>query len=246
MPDVNSTNNMQKSTNVDISELAKFDRIAHQWWDKEGQFKPLHQMNPVRANYIDSRSSVAGKKLLDVGCGGGLLSEAMAHRGAIVTGIDLAEEPLQVAKLHAKSTGLDIRYKKTSAEDLVADQADTFDVVTCLELLEHVPNPASVVEACFNLVRPGGDVYFSTINRNIKSYALAVFAAEYVLKWVPKGTHEYKKFIRPSELTYWARCSGLIARDISGIVYNPLTQKFSLSAKDVDCNYIIHFQKPSQ
>lgn len=230
--------------NVDAAELSKFDRIASQWWDENGAFKPLHQMNPVRANYIDLQAQINGKKLLDIGCGGGLLCEAAAQRGALVTGIDLAAQPLSVAMAHAQISGLDITYQNCSAEALAEKSPEAFEVVTCLEMLEHVPDPASVIAACSELVAPGGDVFFSTINRNLKAYAMTILAAEYALKWIPKGTHEYRKFIKPSELSRWARQAGLTLADSAGIIYNPLRQQFSINAHDIDCNYILHFKKP--
>lgn len=232
------------SSNVDPGEVAKFERMANRWWDPQGEFKPLHQINPLRANYIDLRARVAGKTLLDVGCGGGLLSEAMAQRGATVTGIDMGAGPLTVARLHARESRLTIDYQQLAAEDLALSQPAAFDVVTCLEVLEHVPEPASLINACATLVKPGGHLFFSTINRTPKAYALAVIGAEYVLRWVPKGTHEYEKFIRPSELAGWARQAGLTMQDISGIVYNPLTRRFKLEPRDVAVNYIVHLTRP--
>ena len=236
--------NPTASANVDAGEIAKFERMANRWWDSEGDFKPLHQMNPVRANYIDLKAKVAEKKLLDVGCGGGLLTEAMAQRGAFVTGIDMGEAPLDVARLHAEAGGLSIDYRRITAEQLAAESPEQFDVVTCLEMLEHVPDPAQVIRACFTLVKPGGQVFFSTLNRTPKAYLMAVLGAEYVLRWLPRGTHDYKKFIRPSELAAWSRQAGLQVRDLAGIVYNPLNQSFRIATGDVDVNYIMHLQKP--
>lgn len=236
--------NPTASANVDAGEIAKFERMANRWWDSEGDFKPLHQMNPVRANYIDLKAKVAEKKLLDVGCGGGLLTEAMAQRGAFVTGIDMGEAPLDVARLHAEAGGLSIDYRRITAEQLAAQSPEQFDVVTCLEMLEHVPDPAQVIRACFTLVKPGGQVFFSTLNRTPKAYLMAVLGAEYVLRWLPRGTHDYKKFIRPSELAAWSRQAGLQVRDLAGIVYNPLNQSFRIATGDVDVNYIMHLQKP--
>ncbi len=230
--------------NVDSNEIAKFERMANQWWDTEGQFKPLHKMNPVRANYIDSITQVAEKTIVDVGCGGGLLSEALAHRGANVTGLDMGEAPLQVARMHAQQSQLAINYVQTTAEQHAQQHPGKYDVVTCLEMLEHVPDPASVIDACGRLVKPGGDLFFSTINRNPKSYALTVIGAEYILKWLPKGTHEFQKFIRPSELAFWLRQSGLRLNTLVGMVFNPFTQSFSINSKDVDCNYIVHCVRP--
>ena len=239
-----SQTNSSASANVDAGEIAKFERMANRWWDPQGDFKPLHQMNPVRANYIDLKARVAEKKLLDIGCGGGLLTEAMAQRGALVTGIDMGEAPLEVARLHAESSGLTIDYRRTTAEQLAAEAPEQFDVVTCLEMLEHVPDPAQVINACFALVKPGGHVFFSTLNRTPKAYLMAVLGAEYVLRWLPRGTHEYKKFIRPSELAAWSREAGLQVRDIAGIVYNPFNQSFRTVVGDVDVNYIMYLQKP--
>lgn len=235
----------QHSENFDQDELDKFERLAERWWDTDGEFKPLHQMNPVRANYIDQYSPVAGLKVLDVGCGGGILSEALAQRGAMVTGIDLGEAPLKVAKAHAQNNGLDIDYRKVSAEDLAEQLPGHFDVITCLEMLEHVPSPASIIKACAAMVKPGGNIYFSTLNRNPKAWAMAVVGAEYVLKLLPKGTHDYKKFIKPSELATMARDASLQTQNISGITYNPLTQSFRLNATDVSVNYLMHSIKPA-
>lgn len=230
-------------SNIDQGEINKFNRMASRWWDPNGEFKPLHQLNPVRANYIDIKSPVAEKRLLDVGCGGGILSEAMAQRGAEVTAIDMAEDALEVAKLHAKEGQLDINYLNTSAEAFAGTKPGEFEIVTCLELIEHVPSPDSLLEACAQLLKPGGDLFVSTINRNLKAYGMAILGAEYILNWLPRGTHEYKKFIRPSELAAWARKHHLLLCDIKGLVYNPFTREFSLSDKDVDVNYICHFQK---
>jgi len=232
------------SLNVDAAEIAKFEALASRWWDRAGDFRPLHQMNPLRANYIDTRSPVAGKRVLDVGCGGGILSEALAQRGASVTGIDLGEAPLAVARLHLLESGLDIDYRHISVEELAEQESGSFDVVTCLEVLEHVPDPAALIESCARLARPGGDLYFATINRNPKSYLLAILGAEHVLKLLPKGTHDYARFIRPSELASWTRRAGLLTHDISGMLYNPITQTFSLG-NDVDVNYLVHTRKPA-
>jgi 2-polyprenyl-6-hydroxyphenyl methylase/3-demethylubiquinone-9 3-methyltransferase len=230
-------------SNVDAAEIAKFEALASRWWDRNSEFKPLHDINPLRANYIDQRSPVAQRKVLDVGCGGGILAESLAHRGADVTGIDMGEAPLSVARLHALETGVQLDYRHITAEDLAQESPAVFDIVTCLEMLEHVPDPSSVVAACSQLVKPGGDVYFSTINRNPKSYAFAILGAEYVLKLLPKGTHEYSKFIRPAELAKWLRQCGLELQDITGMTYNPLTKSYKLNPNDVSVNYLLHAKK---
>ena len=225
-------------SNVDRAEVAKFEALAHRWWDRESEFKPLHEINPLRVSWIDERISLNGKKVLDVGCGGGILSESMARRGAIVTGIDMGEAPLGVARLHQLESGLEIDYRQSTAEALAEEMPGAFDVVTCLEMLEHVPDPASVIAACYRMVKPGGMVFFSTINRNAKAYLLAIVGAEYVLKMLPRGTHDFKKFIRPSELGAWCRATGLEVKDITGMTYNPLSKHYSLGS-DVDVNYMI-------
>ncbi len=232
--------------NVDTAEIAKFEALASRWWDKNSEFKPLHDINPIRANFIDQRSPVAKKKLIDVGCGGGILAESLALRGAEVTGIDMGEAPLSVARLHALETGVSLNYEQITAEDKAAQMPGEFDVVTCMEMLEHVPDPSSVVAACAHMVKDGGDVYFSTINRNPKSYAFAILGAEYILKLLPKGTHEYSKFIRPSELAQWLRAAGLELQEITGMTYNPLTKHYKLDASDVSVNYLIHAKKVTQ
>lgn len=232
-----------KNANVDAAEIAKFSAMAERWWDRDGEFKPLHDINPIRANYIDGFSPVAGQKLVDVGCGGGILSEAMAQRGAIVTGIDMGEAPLDVARKHAASSSLNIDYIKTTAEDFSEKNAEQFSIVSCLEMLEHVPDPQSVVTACAALTCKNGDLYFSTINRTAKAWGFAVLGAEYLLKLLPKGTHDYEKFIKPSELARFIRHAGLEVLDISGIVYNPLTKRYKLSSTDVSVNYLIHAKK---
>lgn len=232
--------------NVDTAEIAKFEALASRWWDKNSEFKPLHDINPLRANFIDQRSPVTQKKLIDVGCGGGILAESLALRGAEVTGIDMGEAPLSVARLHALETGVNLNYEQITAEDKAAQMPGKFDVVTCMEMLEHVPDPSSVVNACAQLVKAGGDVYFSTINRNPKSYAFAILGAEYILKLLPKGTHEYSKFIRPSELAQWLRAAGLELQEIIGMTYNPLTKHYKLNANDVSVNYLIHAKKVVQ
>lgn len=230
-------------TNVDQAEIAKFEALASRWWDANSEFKPLHEINPLRANYIDERAHVAGKTLLDVGCGGGILAEAMAKRGAQVTAIDMGAAPLAVARLHALESGVNIDYQQITVEELAEKAPGSFDVVTCLEMLEHVPDPSSVIAACAKLVKPGGDLFFSTINRNPKAYALAVIGAEYVLRLLPRGTHEYRKFIRPSELARWLRNNGLELQNTIGLTYNPLTKHYKLHPNDVDVNYMVHARR---
>jgi 2-polyprenyl-6-hydroxyphenyl methylase/3-demethylubiquinone-9 3-methyltransferase len=224
--------------NVDPSEVAKFSALAHRWWDPESEFKPLHRINPLRLEWIDRIAALAGKSALDVGCGGGILAEAMARRGARVKGIDLSDKALKVAQLHLLESALAVDYEAISAEDLAAREAGRYEVVTCMELLEHVPDPGSTVRACAALARPGGRVFFSTINRNLKSYLFAVIGAEYVLKLLPKGTHDYLKFIKPSELARHCRESGLEVQEILGMSYNPLTQAYSLGT-DPSVNYLV-------
>ncbi|MDW7534923.1 MAG: bifunctional 2-polyprenyl-6-hydroxyphenol methylase/3-demethylubiquinol 3-O-methyltransferase UbiG [Candidatus Nitrotoga sp.] len=224
--------------NVDPIELEKFSQLAHHWWDPTSEFKPLHEINPLRLGYIDHIASLSGKSVLDVGCGGGILSEGMAALGAHVTGIDLGDKALQVAKLHLLESGQQVSYRKVAAEDLAAEQPGHYDVVTCLELLEHVPDPSSIVCACAQLVKPGGHVFFSTINRNPKSYLFAVLGAEYLLRLLPRGTHDYAKFIKPSELAQFCRNTGLVVNDISGMGYNPLSKTYSLG-KSTDVNYLL-------
>ena len=228
--------------NVDEGEIRKFEAMAETWWDPDGDFAPIHQMNPLRLGYIDERAPLAGRRVLDIGCGGGILSEAMAAAGAEVTGIDLAAGPLAVARTHARESGVEVEYLETGAEDLAAERPEAYEVITCLEMLEHVPEPASVIAACSRLVRPGGDVFFSTINRTAKAFALAIVGAEYVLRLLPRGTHEYEKLIRPSELEAWARQADLRLEELTGVRYNPLTRHFSLTS-DVDVNYIAHFRR---
>ncbi|MDP3534571.1 MAG: bifunctional 2-polyprenyl-6-hydroxyphenol methylase/3-demethylubiquinol 3-O-methyltransferase UbiG [Halomonas sp.] len=232
--------------NVDAAEVAKFEALASRWWDPQSEFKPLHDINPLRLDFIDARSGLAGKRVLDVGCGGGILSESMAHRGAKVTGIDLGEAPLGVARLHAEASGVEIDYRNISVEALADEQPGQFDIITCMEMLEHVPDPASVIRACSQLVRPGGYVFFSTLNRTPKSYAFAVLGAEYVLRLLPRGTHDYAKFIRPSEMAAWSRISGLEVREQTGLTYNPLTRRYRLVANDVSVNYMMYCRKVSQ
>jgi 2-polyprenyl-6-hydroxyphenyl methylase/3-demethylubiquinone-9 3-methyltransferase len=228
--------------NVDYAELNKFEELASRWWDPHSEFKALHDINPLRLDYINQRAPLKGKTILDVGCGGGLLSEAMASEGAQVTGIDMGEAPLSVARLHRHESGIEVDYQKITAEQFSEQQPENFDTVTCLEMLEHVPDPASVIAACARLVKPNGHVFFSTINRNPKSYMFAIIGAEYLLRLLPKGTHDYSKFIRPSELERWSRQAGLEVQDITGMSYNPLTGKYSLG-RDVDVNYLTWFRK---
>ncbi len=235
---------MTTHQNVDASEIAKFEALASRWWDPESEFKPLHDINPLRCNYIDDLAHLAGKTVLDVGCGGGILSEAMAQRGAQVSGIDMGEAPLNIAKLHALESGLEINYRQIPVEQLAEEQPESFDTVTCLEMLEHVPDPASVIRACTRLVKPGGKVFFSTLNRNPKSYAFAIVGAEYLLRLLPAGTHDYAKFIKPSELSQWCRDAGLNVTDMTGMVYNPLTRIYKLKDNDVSVNYLMATEKP--
>lgn len=226
--------------NVDQQEIAKFEAVASRWWDLEGEFKPLHRINPLRLNYIQQRADgVFGKKILDVGCGGGILAESMAREGADVTGLDMGAEPLQVARLHSLETGIKVTYVQETVEQHANEHAGLYDIVTCMEMLEHVPAPRSVVLACAKLVKPGGHVFFSTINRNNKAWLMAVIGAEYVLKMVPKGTHDVKKFIRPSELIGWIDETPLRERHMIGLHYNPVTDHFKL-ALNVDVNYMVH------
>jgi 2-polyprenyl-6-hydroxyphenyl methylase/3-demethylubiquinone-9 3-methyltransferase len=234
---------MSNTQNVDPNEIRKFEELASRWWDKNSEFKPLHDINPLRANWIDNLASVAEKKVLDVGCGGGILAEALAQRGAQVTGIDMGDAPLGVAKLHQLESGLSIDYQKSTAEDFAKQHENAFDTVTCLEMLEHVPDPSSVVRACAKMVKPGGHVFFSTINRNPKAFLFAIIGAEYVLRLLPRGTHEYAKFIRPSELANWSREADLQVNKMTGLLFNPLTKKYKLSDSDMDVNYMISTQK---
>ena len=229
--------------NVDLDEVAKFEALASRWWDKNSEFKPLHEINPLRANYINERANLQGKKVIDIGCGGGILSESLANFGAQVKGIDMGEAPLQVARLHAQESGLNIDYERITAEQIADRESAQYDVVTCLEMLEHVPDPASVINACMKLVKPGGHVFFSTINRNPKAYLFAIIGAEYLLKMLPKGTHDYAKFIQPAELNNYARNAGLEVTHMTGLTYNPLTKIYKLNDKDVSVNYMMHTQK---
>lgn len=231
--------------NVDAAELAKFDALASRWWDPDGDFRPLHEINPLRLDWIRQQVDLQGQRILDVGCGGGILTEAMALAGARVTGIDMAEAPLAVARLHAAETAVEVDYERTTAEALAAREASEFDVVTCLEMLEHVPDPAAVVAACATLVRPGGRVFLSTINRTPKAFVFAIVGAEYLLRLLPTGTHEYRKFIRPSELGTWARQAGLVLERSTGMHYNPATRAYSLGL-GLDVNYLMAFRRPEQ
>lgn len=228
--------------NIDHSEVSKFSDSAAQWWDFNGDFKPLHEMNPLRLQYINENAHLAGKTVIDIGCGGGILTESMAKLGARVIGVDMSEPALTVAKLHQLESNLQIEYVHTTAEEIAAKRPEQFDVVTCLEMLEHVPDPTSIIRACASLVKPGGHVFFSTLNRNLKSYLFAIVGAEYVLKLLPKNTHDFAKFIRPSELAEWARKADLTIKDMAGIHYNPLTKEFSLN-EDVSVNYLVHLEK---
>ncbi len=234
---------MSKSLNVNLEEIEKFEKVASQWWDLTGDFKPLHQINPLRRQFILQHApELFERKIIDVGCGGGILAESLAKLGANVTGIDMGEEPLNVAKLHALETGVDVSYEKITAEEKAEQQPQAYDVVTCMEMLEHVPDPASIVQACSNLVKPGGYVFFSTLNKSTKAYLLAILAAEKIFKLVPDGTHDHDKFIRPSTLIGWAEQVGLKCIDATGIHYNPLTENHKL-APGLDVNYIICCQK---
>ncbi|HEX2667289.1 MAG TPA: bifunctional 2-polyprenyl-6-hydroxyphenol methylase/3-demethylubiquinol 3-O-methyltransferase UbiG [Gammaproteobacteria bacterium] len=233
---------MSVHANLDADEIAKFDAIAARWWDPGGEFKPLHAINPLRLDYVDRCAPLAGRMVLDIGCGGGLMAEGMASRGAKVTGIDLSEGALKVAKLHLKESGRQVEYLHISAEALAAERPGAFDVVTCLEMLEHVPDPGSVIRACATMLKPGGQVVFSTLNRTPKAFALAILGGEYLLRLIPPGTHEYAKFIRPSELDAWAREAGLALRHSTGLHYNPLTRGYRMGP-GLDVNYFMHFTK---
>ena len=231
-------------SNVDATEIDKFSELAHRWWDPNSEFKPLHDINPLRLGWIDQHAALAGKRVIDVGCGGGILSESMADKSAEVTGIDLGEKALKVARLHLLESGRKVDYRLIAAEDMAAENPAAFDVVTCMEMLEHVPSPASIVQACAQLARPGGWVFFSTLNRNPKSYVFAVLGAEYLLKMLPKGTHDYAKFITPAELAGFARGAGLEVVDLVGMTYNPLTKVYALE-NDTGVNYLMACRKPA-
>jgi len=233
-----------KTENVDYDEIHKFEQLASRWWDPNSEFKPLHEINPLRLNYIDEIAGLEGKRVLDVGCGGGILSESMAARGAIVTGIDMGEAPLSVAKLHLLETGQKVDYQRIPVEMLADERPGAYDIVTCMEMLEHVPDPSSIIQSCAELAKPGGNLFFSTLNRNPKSYLFAIVGAEYLLRLLPKGTHDFNKFIRPSELDRWLRSAELQTADIIGLSYNPLTAIYKLSS-DVDVNYMVSCTKPT-
>lgn len=242
MTNKNNTSTTNTTQNVDASEIEKFNNLASRWWDSTSEFKPLHEINPLRVNYINQHSPVAELKVADIGCGGGLVAEGLAKLGANVTGIDMGETPIKVAKMHLIESQLDIEYIQTTAEQLADERAEQYDIVTCLEMLEHVPDPSSVVNACAKLVKPGGQVYFSTINRNPKAWLLAIVGAEYILNMLPKGTHDYSKLIKPSELERWASQSGLSAQRMIGLHYNPFSKAYKLD-KGVDVNYLLHTKK---
>ena len=235
---------MTQKANIDPAEIKKFEDLASRWWDKQGEFKPLHEMNPLRLNFINTGSPLENKTVCDIGCGGGILSESMALCGATVTGSDMGKAPLSVARLHALESDVDIDYQQITAEDMAQQRPASFDVITCMEMLEHVPDPASIIKACFDLVKPGGSVYFSTINRNPKSYMFAIVGAEYLMKMLPRGTHDFSKFIKPSELDEWARLAGLKLVNLKGVSYNPFTSLFSQS-QNVDINYMVHYKRPA-
>jgi 2-polyprenyl-6-hydroxyphenyl methylase/3-demethylubiquinone-9 3-methyltransferase len=233
---------MKQEQNVDPAELEKFATLAHRWWDQNSEFKPLHEINPLRLDFIDQRAQLRDKRVLDVGCGGGILAESMVQRGAEVTGIDLGEKALKVARLHSLESGVKVNYRLVAVEALAAEEPESFDVVTCMEMLEHVPDPVAAISACSRLVKPGGHVFFSTINRNPKAYLFAVIGAEYVLNMLPKGTHEYEKFIKPSELSAYVRRSGLTVAGLKGMSHNPLSKRYWLN-DDVSVNYLLHATK---
>jgi len=231
------------TTNADPLEINKFSELAHRWWDPTSEFRPLHEINPLRLEWINARVPLAGKKVIDIGCGGGVLSESMAKKGAVVTGIDLSEKALKVADLHSLESGVDVRYQHISAEDMALAEPGQYDVVTCMEMLEHVPDPASIVRAAATLVKPGGHLFFSTLNRNPKSYLFAIIGAEYVLRMLPRGTHDYAKFLTPAELSQFVRSAGLQVDGLKGLTYNPLTKIYSLNA-DTSVNYMVATSRP--
>lgn len=235
---------MNTTSNVDPLEIAKFEALASRWWDRGSEFKPLHDINPLRANFIDQHSGVAGKKLIDVGCGGGILAESMAQRGADVTGIDMGEAPLTVANIHKLESGVEVDYRQCTAEHMAEEKPGHYDIVCCLEMLEHVPDPGSVIAACADMTKPGGSLYFSTINRNPKAFVFTIVGAEHILQLLPAGTHEYARFIKPSELAGWLRDAGLVMENMTGLLYNPITKNYRLDAKDVSVNYMIRASKP--
>lgn len=231
--------------NVDLAEISKFEALAARWWDPNSEFKALHDINPLRLGYIDRAAHIAGKQVLDVGCGGGILSEAMALAGAKVLGIDMGEEPLRVAELHTLETGVEVDYRQVTVEQLAEERPESFDVVTCMELIEHVPHPGSVIDACARLVRPGGHVVLSTLNRNPKSYLFAIIGGEYLLHLLPKGTHDYARFIKPSELDTWVRATDLRITDLTGLTYNPISRQYRLDPKDLSVNYLVTCRRPA-
>ncbi len=239
-------NETPTAPNVDAAEVAKFQALAARWWDPGSEFRPLHEINPLRLRWIDALAGLAGRRVLDVGCGGGILAESMAAAGATVKGIDLADKPLKVAELHGLESGVHVDYERIAAEALAAREPESFDTVTCMEMLEHVPDPGSTVEACARLVRPGGWLFFSTINRNPKSFALAIVGAEYVLRLLPRGTHQYEKFIKPSELASAGRAAGLALIEMTGLAYNPITGIYKLVADDLGVNYLAAFRRPER
>ena len=231
--------------NIDKKEISKFNELASRWWDTDGDFKPLHEINPLRLDYICRHSNLKDLKIVDIGCGGGILSEAMAKKGGIVTGIDMAEKAIAVAKLHQIESKITVDYQLMTAEELAEDEAGSFDIVTCLEMLEHVPDPSKVIQSCADLLKPGGSVYFSTINKNLKSFLFAIIGAEHILKLLPVGTHEYSKFIKPSSMESWSRQSLLELQSSIGLEYNPFISKYSLT-HNLDVNYMMHFMKPNE
>jgi 2-polyprenyl-6-hydroxyphenyl methylase / 3-demethylubiquinone-9 3-methyltransferase len=233
------------STNFDTGELSKFQALASRWWDPESEFKPLHAINPLRLGWIEGLAPLSGQHIVDVGCGGGILAESMARAGGVVTGIDLADRPLKVAELHRLESGVSVQYRRIAAEDLALAEPAAFDIVTCMEMLEHVPDPASTIRACAQLAKPGGWLFFSTINRNPKAFLFAVIGAEYILRLLPRGTHEYDKFIKPSELVGSARTAGLDLVEMKGLTYNPLSQVYALHPRDVSVNYLVALRKPA-